>query len=126
MNKFPEIHQNGCKMLKIEASPMYYGRPGVVWTYFYDSGMCARILGSKSELILIPTGQVEPGNTTTVQQYKTLHINFLAKLEFLSMPDVSNLFKKVEVRMKDGGRPHRKFTCLQQEYYNLETPQVHA
>ena len=38
------------------------------------------------------------------------------------MPDVANLFKKVEVRMKDGSRPHRKSTCLQEEYYDLETP----
>ena len=84
--------------------------------------MCAQTLGYKSKLMLIPTGQVEPGNITTVQQYKTLHVKFSAKLKFLSIPDVANLFKKVKVRMKDGSKPHRKFTCLQQEYYDLETP----
>ena len=67
LNKLPEFRQNGCKMLTIETSPMDYGRMGIVWNYFYDSGMCARTLGSKSKIMLIPTGQVEPGNITTVQ-----------------------------------------------------------
>ena len=38
------------------------------------------------------------------------------------MSDMVNLFKKVEVRMIDGGKPHRKFTSLQQEFYDLMTP----
>ena len=72
--------------------------------------------------MLIPMGQVEPGNITTVQQYKTVHVKILAKMEFISMPEVVKLFKKVEVRMEDSSKPHRKCTCLQQEYYDLTTP----
>ena len=80
MSKFSEFRQNGCKMLTIEASPMDYGHMGVIWTYFYDSGMCARTLGSKSKLMLISTGQVESGNITTVQRYKMLHVKFFGKI----------------------------------------------
>ena len=122
LNKLPEFRQNGCKMLSIEASPMDYERMGIVWSYFYDSGMCGRTLGSKTKILLIPTGMVEPGNVTTVQRYKTLHVKLTSKLEFTNMPDVVNLFKKVEIRMADGAKPHRKFTSLQQEFYDLMTP----
>ena len=81
LNKLPEFCQNGCKMLSIKASPMDYEHMGVVWSYFYDSGMCARKLGTKTKILFISTGQVEPGNVTTVQQYKTLHIRISAKIE---------------------------------------------
>ena len=67
LNKLPEFRQNGCRMLSIKASPMDHERMGIVWSYFYDSGMCGRTLGSKTKILLIPTGQVEPGNVTTVQ-----------------------------------------------------------
>ena len=122
LNKIPEFRENGCKILTIEASPLDYGRMGVVWAYFYDSGWCHRTLGSKTKVLLIPTGQVEQGHITTLQRYKTLHVKISAKMEFLNMPDVTNLFKTVEVRMADGLKPHRKFTCLQQEYFDLMTP----
>ena len=122
LNKLPEFRQNGCKMLSIEASPMDYERMGVVWSYFYDSGMCARTLGIKTKILFISTGQTEPGNVTTVQRYKTLHVKISGKTEFINMSDVVNLFKKVEIRMADGGKPHRKFTSLQQEFYDLLTP----
>ena len=114
LNKLPEFRQNGCKMLMVEAIPMDYERMGIVWSYFYDSGMCARTLGLKTKILLILTGQVDQGSVTTIQRYKTLHVKISAKMEFIKMADIVNLFKKVEVRMMDGGRPHRKFTCLQQ------------
>ena len=122
LNKLAEFRENGCKILTVEASPLDFGRMGPVWSYFYESGWCRRVLGLKSKVLLIPTGQVDPGQITTMQRYKTLHVKLSAKLEFLNMPDVEVLFKKVEVRMEDGSKPHRKFTCLQQEYYDLRTP----
>ena len=113
LKKFLEFCQNGCKMLTIETSPMDYGLMGIVWSYFRDSGMYARALGSKAKNNAHPYG---PGGAREYHHspaiYKTLHIKILAKMEFLSMPDVANLFKKVEGTIKDSSRPHRKFTCL--------------
>ena len=113
LNKLPEFRQNGFKMLSIEASPMDYKRMGVVWSYYYDSSMCAHTLGTKTKILFTSTGQTEPENVTTVQRYKTLHVKLSSKTELINIPDVVNLFKKVEIRMSNRGTPHRKFTSLQ-------------
>ena len=74
LNNLSEFRQNGCKLLTIEASPLDYERMGPVWSYYYSSGMCTRTLGTKTKILLIPTGQVDPGSVTTLQRYKTLHV----------------------------------------------------
>ena len=87
LNSLPEFCRNGCRMLTIEASPLDYEQMGPVWGYFSDSGWCRHTLGTNTKVLLVPTGQVEPGNVTTVQQYKSLHVKIPAKMEFSNMSD---------------------------------------
>ena len=98
-----------------------FKRLGILcWSQFYDSGLCGKVCGIKSKVIVFSQGNLTPYTINQMQQFKRYQVVYSGKMEFILHQGIVNLFKEVEFVMSDKTQcPPCKFTTLLQEYLNL-------
>ena len=84
LNHVQWFRENACKVSNLEVSPLDNARMGPVWSYYFDSGFCARTLGRKTKIVLVPTGSADVSQLTAAQRYKNFHRKYSSKLEFIN------------------------------------------
>jgi hypothetical protein len=122
LNKNMEYMQNGCRLFHLEYDPADNKRMEPIWTQFIDSGRSELFLGIRSKVFVLPApGQQDPNQITLIWQYMKFHCRYSGVSRIGSHKTVMNLDKVVEITMRNGTRPPRKFTTLRHEYMDLCT-----
>ncbi len=122
LNKNNEYMQNRCRLFHLEYNPADYKCMEHVWTRFIDLGRSELFLGIRSKVFVLPApGQQDPNQITLIRRYMKFHCWYSGVSRIGSHKTVTNLDKVVEITMRNGTRPPRKFTTLRHEYMNLRT-----
>ncbi len=122
LNKNKEYMQNGCKLFHLEYDPADNRRMVPVWTQFIESDRSKLFLGLHLRVfVLLAPGQQDPNQITLIRRYMKLQCRYLGVSRIGLHKTVTNLDKVMEITMRDGTQPPRKFTTLQHKYMDLQT-----
>ncbi len=122
LNKNKEYMQNGCKLFHLEYDPADNKRMVPVWTQFIELGRSELFLGLRLKVFILPApGQQDPNQITLIRGYMKFQCRYSGVSRIGSHKTVTNLDKVVEITMRDGTQPPRKFTTLRHKYMDLQT-----
>ncbi len=115
LNNLVGFQQNGCMVCMVEAAEKDWKRLSILWEKFNKMGLCHRILGQNSLMVVNFNGQPTDSNRVTMQHLRRVNIIYAYHLSSAVNLHVAMVHKRVEVEMEDGSRPPCKFTDLLRE-----------
>ncbi len=105
LNDLVGFQQNGCMVCTVEAAKKDWKRLSILWEKFNKMGLCCRVLGQNSLMVVNFNGQPTDSNCVTMQRLRPVNIIYAYRLSSTVISDVAMVHKRVEVEMEDGSRP---------------------
>jgi hypothetical protein len=115
LNGLVGFQQNGCMDCRVEAAKKDWKRLLILWEKFHKMGLCRRVLGQNSLIVMNFNGQPMDSSCVTMQHLHWVNIIYAYHLSSAVILDVAMVHKQVEVEMEGGSRPPYTFTDLLRE-----------
>ncbi len=112
LNNLVGFQQNGCMVCMVEAAKKDWKRLLIMWEKFNKMGLCCRIHGQNSLMVVNFNGQPMDSNHVTMQRLRRVNIIYAYHLSSAVISDVATVHKQVEVEMEHRSRPRiNLLTC---------------